>query len=53
MLLTNVFSILGGLLMGLSYVFNNYEMVIIGRFVIGYYAGILDKSAHLGKFNYI
>ncbi|PIK37218.1 putative solute carrier family 2, facilitated glucose transporter member 1 [Apostichopus japonicus] len=40
MLLTNVFSILGGLLMGLSYVFNNYEMVIIGRFVIGYYAGV-------------
>ncbi|PIK61038.1 putative solute carrier family 2, facilitated glucose transporter member 1 [Apostichopus japonicus] len=40
MLLTNVFSILGGLLMGLSYFFNNYEMVIIGRFVIGYYAGV-------------
>ncbi|PIK61040.1 putative solute carrier family 2, facilitated glucose transporter member 1-like [Apostichopus japonicus] len=39
-LLVNVFSILGGLLMGLSYVANNYEMIIIGRLVIGYYAGV-------------
>lgn len=39
-ILVNIFSIMGGLLMGLSYVANNFEMIIVGRLVIGFYAGV-------------
>ncbi|XP_071839935.1 solute carrier family 2, facilitated glucose transporter member 1-like isoform X2 [Apostichopus japonicus] len=40
MLFSNLISIFGALFMGLSYTINYYEMVIVGRFVIGLYGGL-------------
>lgn len=40
MLLSNVLAILGGGLMGLSLVAKSFEMVIIGRLVIGVFCGL-------------
>lgn len=40
MLLSNILAILGGALMGLSSLSRSFEMVIIGRFVIGVFCGL-------------
>ncbi|KAF7708302.1 solute carrier family 2, facilitated glucose transporter member 3 [Silurus meridionalis] len=40
MLLCNILALIGGGLMGLSYVSRSYEMVIIGRLVIGIFCGL-------------
>lgn len=40
MLLANIVAVLGGTLMGLSTVSRSFEMVIIGRFIIGVFCGL-------------
>ncbi|XP_077998772.1 solute carrier family 2, facilitated glucose transporter member 1-like [Glandiceps talaboti] len=40
LLLVNVFSISAGLMFGSSKVANNFELVIMGRIVVGFYCGI-------------
>lgn len=40
MLLTNVLALLGGGLMGLSVLTQSFEMVIIGRLIIGVFCGL-------------
>lgn len=40
LLLNNILGILGGLLMGLSKFSNSYEMIIVGRFIIGLNCGL-------------
>uniref|UniRef100_A0A672FEH9 Solute carrier family 2, facilitated glucose transporter member 3-like n=1 Tax=Salarias fasciatus TaxID=181472 RepID=A0A672FEH9_SALFA len=40
MLITNILAVLGGGLMGLSAVSRSYEMVIIGRLIIGVFCGL-------------
>ncbi|KAM3873231.1 solute carrier family 2, facilitated glucose transporter member 3 [Diretmus argenteus] len=40
MLLNNVLALLGGGLMGLALLSNSFEMVIIGRFIIGVFCGL-------------
>ncbi|XP_053318628.1 solute carrier family 2, facilitated glucose transporter member 4 isoform X1 [Spea bombifrons] len=40
MVINNVFAFLGGSLMGLSQISQSYEMMIIGRFLIGVYSGL-------------
>ncbi|KAI1885821.1 hypothetical protein AGOR_G00207730 [Albula goreensis] len=40
MLLSNILGIIGGVLMGLSTVSNSFEMVIVGRLVIGLFCGL-------------
>lgn len=40
MLLSNILALVGGGLMGLSLVAKSFEMVIIGRFIIGVFCGL-------------
>ncbi len=40
MLISNVLALLGGGLMGLSVVTRSFEMVIVGRLVIGVFCGL-------------
>ncbi|XP_042345296.1 solute carrier family 2, facilitated glucose transporter member 3 [Plectropomus leopardus] len=40
MLISNLLALLGGVLMGLSSVSRSFEMVIIGRFIIGVFCGL-------------
>ncbi|XP_077998768.1 uncharacterized protein LOC144451739 [Glandiceps talaboti] len=40
LLLNNIFSIAASLLFGFSEMANNFEMVIIGRVILGFYAGV-------------
>lgn len=40
MLISNILALLGGGFMGLSAVARSYEMVIIGRFIIGVFCGL-------------
>ncbi|KAM4727457.1 solute carrier family 2, facilitated glucose transporter member 4 [Rhinophrynus dorsalis] len=40
MVINNIFAFLGGSLMGLSQVSQSYEMMIVGRFLIGAYSGL-------------
>lgn len=40
MLFNNILALIGGGLMGLSAVSQSFEMVIIGRFVIGVFCGL-------------
>ncbi|XP_038642924.1 solute carrier family 2, facilitated glucose transporter member 4-like [Scyliorhinus canicula] len=40
MLLNNILALLGGILMGFSQYCQSYEMLILGRFIIGAYSGI-------------
>ncbi|XP_037641432.1 solute carrier family 2, facilitated glucose transporter member 3 isoform X1 [Sebastes umbrosus] len=40
MLLNNILAVLGGGFMGLSGVSNSFEMVIVGRFIIGVFCGL-------------
>ncbi|XP_058504451.1 solute carrier family 2, facilitated glucose transporter member 1 [Solea solea] len=40
MLLSNILAVIGGVLMGLSALSRSFEMVIIGRFVIGVFCGL-------------
>jgi len=40
MLLANILAIVGGLLMGFSGLSRSFEMVIVGRFVIGMFCGL-------------
>jgi MFS transporter, SP family, solute carrier family 2 (facilitated glucose transporter), member 1 len=42
LLFNNILGIIGGLLMGLSKPAKSYEMIIVGRFVIGLNCGKLD-----------
>lgn len=46
MLLNNSFAFIGGSLMGMSKLCRSFEMMIIGRFIIGAYCG--ERSA--GRF---
>lgn len=39
MLMNNLFAFIGGSLMGLSKLCRSFEMLILGRFVIGAYCG--------------
>lgn len=39
MLINNMFAFIGGSLMGLSKLCRSFEMMILGRFVIGAYCG--------------
>lgn len=39
MLINNLFAFIGGSLMGLSKLCRSFEMMILGRFVIGAYCG--------------
>lgn len=39
MLVNNVLAVLGGALMGLAHAAASYEMLILGRFLIGAYSG--------------
>lgn len=39
MLINNLFAFIGGSLMGLSKLCRSFEMLIMGRFVIGAYCG--------------
>lgn len=39
MLINNLFAFIGGSLMGLSKLCRSFEMLILGRFVIGAYCG--------------
>lgn len=45
MLINNLFAYIGGSLMGLSKLCRSYEMMILGRFVIGAYCG--ERSTFL------
>uniref|UniRef100_A0A8C2C3V7 Solute carrier family 2 member 3b n=1 Tax=Cyprinus carpio TaxID=7962 RepID=A0A8C2C3V7_CYPCA len=40
MLLSNILALIGGLLMGLSKLCNSYELIIVGRLVIGAFCGL-------------
>lgn len=40
MLISNILAVVGGGMMGLSLVAKSFEMVIIGRFVIGVFCGL-------------
>ncbi|XP_056407646.1 solute carrier family 2, facilitated glucose transporter member 4-like [Hyla sarda] len=40
MIVNNIFAFLGGSLMGLTQISQSYEMMIIGRFLIGAYSGL-------------
>uniref|UniRef100_A0A673IR47 Solute carrier family 2, facilitated glucose transporter member 1-like n=1 Tax=Sinocyclocheilus rhinocerous TaxID=307959 RepID=A0A673IR47_9TELE len=40
MLLSNILALIGGLLMGLSNMCNSYELIIVGRLVIGAFCGL-------------
>lgn len=40
MLLSNVLAVLGGCLMGLSLLAQSFEMVIVGRLIIGVFCGL-------------
>lgn len=39
MLINNLFAFIGGSLMGLSKICRSFEMMILGRFIIGAYCG--------------
>lgn len=43
MLINNLFAFIGGSLMGLSKLCRSFEMMILGRFIIGAYCG--EQSA--------
>lgn len=49
MLINNLFAFIGGSLMGLSKLCRSFEMMILGRFVIGAYCG--ERSAVLFCFS--
>lgn len=42
MLVNNILAVLGGALMGLANAAASYEMLILGRFLIGAYSGTSD-----------
>ncbi|XP_077998022.1 solute carrier family 2, facilitated glucose transporter member 1-like [Glandiceps talaboti] len=42
MLFSNIFSVSGSLLMAFSKMAGSYEMIIVGRFIIGFYCGIIS-----------
>lgn len=47
MLVNNLFAFIGGSLMGLSKICRSFEMMILGRFIIGAYCG--ECSTALSK----
>ena len=51
-MLNNILGIIGGLFMGLAKPAKSYEMIIIGRFIIGLNCGKLFKRLLLFKINY-
>ncbi|XP_073479604.1 solute carrier family 2, facilitated glucose transporter member 4 isoform X1 [Aquarana catesbeiana] len=40
MIVNNIFAFIGGAMMGLSQISQSYEMMILGRFIIGVYSGL-------------
>lgn len=44
MLINNLFAFIGGSLMGLSKICRSFEMMILGRFIIGAYCGKCSTS---------
>lgn len=48
MLINNMFAFIGGSLMGLSKLCRSFEMMILGRFIIGAYCGELYSALSQG-----
>lgn len=47
MLINNLFAFIGGSLMGMSKLCRSFEMMILGRFIIGAYCGELPTVSSL------